>query len=343
MYYDAKSLRKHCWQTAAFPYFLIEGDFYALVWMDSLLFSGDRSPISLAGSPVAAQTQRKSFSGTLCAHRGLHDGNQQVYENSMKAFALAADSGYGIEMDVQLTLDDQLVIHHDASTARVCGTDCVITQTAYADLPAIPDGSQVPLFSDFLTLIAGRVPLIVEIKAHGDPIRNAQATLRFLRAYKGPYCIESFDTQIVRYFRKHAPEIIRGQLASGNPAAVKTKGFSPYFAHKHLLFNFRCRPHFIAYDCNHQASPALLLAKHVFGTFLVAWTVRDQQTLDKARKRFDTWILKSSHPCRLPIPKTHEPRRQQAFSEIHPAHIYQKQIRITRMRKFLEFSAVQRW
>lgn len=247
-------------------------------------------------APSFKRPGARALSGKLYAHRGLHDGNRQVFENSMKAFSLAADSGYGIEMDVQLTRDRVLVIHHDASTARICGADKTITQTDYADLPPLPDGSAIPLFSDFLTLIAGRVPLVVEIKSHGDHDQTAAATLAALRQYKGPFCVESFHPHIVRYVRLHAPDVVRGQLASGKPYAGKPKSFFSHFTHKHLLHNFCGRPHFIAYDCNHQASPSLPIARRLFGAFLVAWTVRDQATLDKVRKRYDSWIFESFIP-----------------------------------------------
>ncbi|MBN1777004.1 MAG: glycerophosphodiester phosphodiesterase [Clostridiales bacterium] len=234
--------------------------------------------------------------GKLYAHRGLHDGNRQVIENSMKAFSLAVDGGYGIELDVQLTRDNQLVVHHDASTARICGADRIITQTDYADLPSLPDGSPIPLFTDLLALVAGRVPLVVEIKSHGDHDKTAAAALAHLRVYQGPFCVESFHPQIVRYVRLYAPDVIRGQLASGKPYTGKAKSYISHFTHKHLLHNFRGRPHFIAYDCKHRASPSLLLAKSLFGAFLVAWTIKDQPLLDKARRRYASWIFEGFTP-----------------------------------------------
>ncbi|HRX09986.1 MAG TPA: glycerophosphodiester phosphodiesterase family protein [Candidatus Limiplasma sp.] len=230
------------------------------------------------------------------AHRGLHDGNRQVFENSMQAFSLAADQGYGIELDVQLTRDHRLVVHHDASTARICGEDHIITQTDYADLPALPDGSPIPRFEDFLALIAGRIPLVVEIKSYGDHEKTTASALALLRAYQGPYCVESFHPQIVRYVRLHAPEVIRGQLASGKRYTDTSKPFFTHFVRKHLLCNVLGRPHFIAYDCSHRASPSLLLAKRLFGAILIAWTVKNQPALDKARARYSSWIFEGFTP-----------------------------------------------
>ena len=109
----------------------------------------------------------------LYAHRGLHDGNQVVFENSMQAFTQAVKHGYGIEMDLQSTRDGQVVVHHDLNTLRVCGTDAIIEQTDYADLPLLPDGTPIPLFADFLQLVGGKVPLIIELKHHKEYIRHS--------------------------------------------------------------------------------------------------------------------------------------------------------------------------
>ena len=93
--------------------------------------------------------------GWLYAHRGLHDGNVNVPENSLAGFGLAVEKGYGMELDVQLTKDGQLVVHHDGNTRRVCGVDAVIRQTNFADLPLLPDGSHIPLLTEVLANIMG--------------------------------------------------------------------------------------------------------------------------------------------------------------------------------------------
>ena len=247
-------------------------------------------------APARRHSGAEGLKGKLYAHRGLHDGNRQVVENSMRAFTQAVDNGYGIELDVQLTGDNRLVIHHDANTERICGKNHIITQTDYADLPLLPDGSSIPLFEEFLAMIAGRVPLVVEIKSHGDHERTAEAVLAHMRTYEGPFCVESFHPGIVRYVRLHAPEVIRGQLASGKAFFGKPKSLFSHFAHKHILYNLFGRPHFIAYDCKHQSSPSLLIIKNLFNAFLIAWTVKDQPTLDKASKRYASWIFEGFTP-----------------------------------------------
>ena len=152
----------------------------------------------------------------LYAHRGLHDSNQSVIENSMQAFALAVERGYGMELDLQTTRDGQVVIHHDLNTKRVCGVDAIIEQTDYSDLPLLPDGTPLPLFADFLKLVDGKTPLIIELKYHRQYPLTVRKALEMLKDYHGDYCLESFHPAIVRMLRLHAPEQLRGQLSSGN-------------------------------------------------------------------------------------------------------------------------------
>jgi glycerophosphoryl diester phosphodiesterase len=236
----------------------------------------------------------------LYAHRGLHDGNRAVIENSMRAFALAAERGYGMEMDLQTTRDGQVVIHHDLNTLRVCGADAVIEQTDYADLPFLPDGAPIPLFSDFLKLVDGRVPVIIELKYHEQYLRTIRAALALLKDYRGDYYLESFHPAIVRYLRRHAKGALRGQLSSGklgggtNPAAA--------FMLKHLLVNALSRPHFIAYDFHHARTPSLWFNRFLFKPVLVAWTVRSQADLDAARKRYDAVMFEGFVPDSTPQP-----------------------------------------
>ena len=92
-------------------------------------------------APGRARPDASALTGWLYAHRGLHGGS--VPENSLAAFSRAAEAGYGIELDVQLTLDGRLVVHHDASLKRVCGADLRICDITFEELcrHLLPDGS----------------------------------------------------------------------------------------------------------------------------------------------------------------------------------------------------------
>ncbi len=236
-------------------------------------------------APGRKRPDASALTGWLYAHRGLHGGD--VPENSLGAFSRAVEAGYGIELDVQLTRDGFLVVHHDASLKRVCGADLRICDITFEELcrHPLPDGSCVPLFSDVLTLVGGRVPLIVEVKHHGGAARNAASALQQLGAYGGPYCVESFHPLAMRYFRLHAPDVVRGQLAMGGARQPGETGFIAYFALKHLLVNSLSRPHFVAYSCPEDHTLAMWLMRRCFHPLLAAWTLRSQEALDGALAR----------------------------------------------------------
>ena len=236
-------------------------------------------------APDHSRPDASALSGWLYAHRGLHDGNHSVPENSLAAFERAVEAGYGMELDIQLTKDGQLVVHHDGSLKRVCGVDRNIRDLTYQELCAIPlpDGSRVPLFSEVLALVNGRAPIIVEVKHYGGAAKNAAAALAMLKAYSGPYCVESFDPTAMRYFKKHAPHIVRGQLASGGKWAREELNLAAYLALRSLLVNCVSRPHFVAYSVPEDHTASMWLMKHAFKPLLASWTIRSQETLDGAR------------------------------------------------------------
>ena len=128
------------------------------------------------------------------AHRGLHEKDLSVPENSMAGFKAAVEAGYGIEFDLQLTKDKKVVVHHDRSLKRVCGADVSIGDLTYKELQQYRlqnTEERVPLFSDVLALVDGRTPLIIELKHYDDADLLCPLVWELLRNYKGPYCVES--------------------------------------------------------------------------------------------------------------------------------------------------------
>lgn len=253
-------------------------------------------------APARRRPDATGLMGKLYAHRGLYNAEHGVPENSLAAFRRAAEAGYGIELDVQQTQDGQLVVFHDADTLRVCGAASQIIQTPYAQLPPLPDHTPLPLFTDVLTLVAGRVPLLVEIKPYGSPSANAAAALEALRGYAGPWCVESFHPLAVRYFRKNAPDALRGQLAMGGRFSPGEARRVEFWALKYLLVNVLGRPHFVAYSCAEDRNLALWLMKRWFHPLLAAWTIRDQQALDRARTHYQLPIFEHFIPDGKPEP-----------------------------------------
>ena len=228
----------------------------------------------------------------------MHDGNHQVAENSLEAFRRAVEAGYGMELDVQLTADDQLVVFHDKSLKRVCGVDKDLYTQTYAQLQEypLPDGSKIPLFSEVLALVDGKTPMIVEIKYHDRIAQTCEAAYEQLRRYKGAYCVESFHPLAVRWFRQHAPEVVRGELASGGKWKPGELNRFEHFAMKYLLPLCLTRPHFVAYCAAEDGNLSMWLEKKLFRPYLAAWTIRDQKLMDRVQKEYDYPIFELFTP-----------------------------------------------
>ena len=224
------------------------------------------------------------------AHRGLHD--EVSPENSMSAFKRAVEAGYGFELDVHLLADGELAVIHDSSLKRTAGADKKIEELTVADLSAYTlQGTQetIPLFSDVLKMVDGRVPMIVEIKTEGNNTAAVtEATCRMLQEYKGLYCVESFDPRAVHYVRKHYPEIVRGQLAHNS---LQEKSQVPWilrFMLTYDLMNFLVVPDFIAYRYKDRKTLSNFLCRKLWRVQGVSWTLTDEEQYRQAVK--EGWI-----------------------------------------------------
>jgi len=218
----------------------------------------------------------------LYAHRGLFGSDMP--ENSMAAFAAAVDAGYGIELDVHTTTDGIAVVHHDDSLIRICGVDKMIEQSSYEEIKdvTLPDGSKLPLFKDVLSLVGGKVPLIVELKCTKTNTRVADVAAEVLNDYGGEYCVESFDPFVVKRYKKLHREIMCGQLAGRTYSKGDSKKMHLIkFCAERLLFNVISRPDFVAYDVTHKNNLSFRLCR-LFGAETALWTIRDKETCDMA-------------------------------------------------------------
>ena len=225
------------------------------------------------------------------AHRGLH-GNG-VPENSMQAFRLALEGGYGIELDVHLMKDGTLAVIHDASLKRTTGADIHIEDLTVADLDQYTlEGTQerIPLFKDVLALFNGKAPLIVELKtASGNHAALAKAACEMLDSYNGVYCLESFDPRVIHWLRKNRPDLCRGQLAENFFRSPKNKlpGYLK-FVLTHQLENFLVVPDFVSYKFADRKILGIWLVRKLWRVQGVTWTIKRQADYDTAVK--NGWI-----------------------------------------------------
>ena len=210
------------------------------------------------------------------AHRGLHDISNSIPENSLLAFLAAEAEGYGVELDVQLSKDGQVVVFHDDTLNRMCGVDGRVDAYDYDELKEFSlQGTMqhIPLFSDVLAVLGNGIgPLIVELKTGPRNGELCMKTLNLLKQYPGRYCIESFNPFIVRWFKVNAPEIFRGLLAASKEEYMPQ--YPPFVAKllSNCALRFLCKPDFIAYQNVERPQKVLKLREK--GTMLIAWTSR---------------------------------------------------------------------
>lgn len=240
-------------------------------------------------APSAKKNNNKKRFVRDYAHRGLHGGN--IDENTIEAFAAACDAGYGIELDVQLAADGEVVVLHDYDTSRMCGTKYSVAKTdskTLTELKMPNSGSHMPLFKDALNIVSGRVPLLIELKGENLDTRLCDAVHKLLCEYGGDYCVESFNPVLLQKFKKLEPDTVCGILSCRMKDA-RSMNFIMRFALENMLLNFLCRPDFVAYKFDELNFSAKLC--HRMGAVLFAWTPRGSQQCLAAKKRFDAVIF----------------------------------------------------
>lgn len=245
-----------------------------------------------------APGQAAPFAGRCYAHRGLHSPDKSIPENSLAAFDAAAAAGYGMELDVQLSKDGQVVVFHDDTLDRVTGVHGRVDAFDWAELKEMPlcgTGHHMPLFTEVLATVAGRTPLIVELKSGPRNKELCQKTLALLRNYPGDFCVESFDPTIVAWFRRNAPDILRGQL-SDSCASFRKDGDSLLgaFVLSRCLGNFLARPQFIAWGPDPKNAAVRFVEG--FGPMRVFWTARPGMDHEALTRQYDGVIFEHYAP-----------------------------------------------
>ena len=255
---------------------------------------------------MIGRPDRKPHLDVLYAHRGLHDNASDAPENTMAAFKKAVDAGFGIECDVQLSKDGVPVIFHDFTLQRCArredgnvpeGKVIDYTYEELQQFHILDSDEKIPKFEDFLKLVDGKVPLIVELKIELKDLSVCPKVDSLLKDYKGVYCIESFNPLGVFWYRKNRPHIMRGQLSDEfhKDKPEEFKGIL-YFVLTQLLLNFITKPDFIAFNRKYSDSFSLNLCRRLYGCTCAAWTIKDQQQLEEAKDKFDIYIFDSFLP-----------------------------------------------
>ena len=243
--------------------------------------------------------RQKAMDGWLYAHRGYHK-NPEAPENSLAAFERAVDNGFGIELDVHLLKDGGLGVFHDSSLKRMASGKGRIEDLKTGQLKnyRLADSQEtIPTFGEVLSLVAGRVPMIIELKTvNGNDVQLCETVMKALEGYEGQYCIQSFDPRVVRWMKKNHPEIIRGQLSTN---FLKDRGdlkpVRAFFATS-MCFNFLTRPDYISYCHKYRRTPSNWICRHIWRSPGASWTLRSPKALEEARKERSWPIFEGFDP-----------------------------------------------
>lgn len=244
----------------------------------------------------------------IIAHRGLHSKEKGIPENSLPAFQWAVDEQIPIELDVHLTKDGEIVVFHDDNLKRMTGLNKIVedcTCGELADLRLAGTEYGIPLMNRVLRLVAGRVPLLIELKDNGFSGVLEEKLMELLHCYRGEYMLQSFNPYVLLWLKKHAPRVKRGQLSQKSFAKVNSGGASgalsgpQSFLKKqvlgNMLFNGITKPDFIAYNI-HDLKPEMAKKWKKKGYSLLAWTVRTEGEMRKADWLCDGFIFERLSP-----------------------------------------------
>jgi glycerophosphoryl diester phosphodiesterase len=236
------------------------------------------------------------------AHRGLHDAARGIIENMPGAAQAAVAGNFAIECDIQLTSDGEAMVHHDDELGRLTeGSGALLAKTA-AELKAVSfrnTPERMMTLADLCALVAGRVPLVIEVKSHFDGDRKLVTRMaEVLKSYDGPAAGMSFDPDQVMALRELIPQRPRGIVAERYYIAEEWPDASPAQRREmtHLSHFFRTQPDFVAYWVDELPSLAPWIAHNIFGRPLLTWTVRTPAQRARAARHADQMIFEGFVP-----------------------------------------------
>lgn len=244
---------------------------------------------------MTGKPDMSAFMGANIAHRGYHDNENGVPENSLPAFEAAIEKGFAIELDIQLSSDGVAMVFHDADLERVCGVQGKIWDYTAAELKEMKlfdTDETIPTFEETLALIDGRVPLLVEYKMDRVDTAVCAAGQALLDNYNGEYAMQCFDPRALLWYKKNAPQVARGQLAEEFWDNEKYNGKALYLLLTYMPENVATRPDFISYKATHKDNISLKICR-LLGAKTACYTLKSAEELSFVNGEFDMYIFDS--------------------------------------------------
>lgn len=200
---------------------------------------------------------------SFIAHRGLHSIDFTIPENSLRAFERAIEQGFAIEFDVTLMGDGTLVVFHDKDLKRMTGQEGRLLDLRYDQVKKLrlhDTKETIPTLTRVLELVNGRVPLLIELKHHGNKETLCKNFMAIMDQYKGVWAVQSFHPMTIHWFKKNRKEIIRGQIAEYFLQDESLKPLTKFLL-KRMFFNLINQVDFINYGIKNMPNPYVDKAK----------------------------------------------------------------------------------
>lgn len=246
-------------------------------------------------APRMKKPDMSAFEGVRFAHRGYFDNETDAPENSLPSFEAAIEKGFGIELDVQLSSDGVAMVFHDADLERMCGVEGKIWEYACAELQQmklLDSDCTIPTLQQAMDFIGGRTPVLVEYKMDRVDTNVCVKGNEILQNYDGDYCIQAFDPRAVMWYKKNAPDVVRGQLCQEYWKDEKYNGKALYLALTYMVSNVATRPDFISYKFTDAYNISLNLCR-LMGAKTACWTLRSADDYNSVKGDFDMYIFDS--------------------------------------------------
>lgn len=231
------------------------------------------------------------------AHRGYHNKEKLIPENSMAAFRAAVAKGYGIELDVHITKDGKLAVFHDDTLERMCqqpGDVEAYTMAELRQFHLLNTTERIPELGEVLSYVDGRVPLLIELKIPGRNLAVCKVSYQMLKDYRGRFMVQSFNTMGLYWYRKHAPGILRGQLSCNLTKSEEKESYLLRFLIRFLLLNMLGRPDFISYKLKDLPNFSVFVCRKLFGVPTAVWTLRTEEAFRQGKEKHNMCIFEKT-------------------------------------------------
>ncbi len=231
-----------------------------------------------------------SWMSGVSSHRGWFLKDQSIAENSMSAFKLSLEKNLDIELDVRMTKDHQIIAFHDSNLERMCQSNILVEEATYYELLQFKLGNSnegIPLLSEVLNEVGGKVNLFVEIKPTENIEFICELVTEQLDQYNGNFTVCSFQPLVLMWFRKNRPGYIRGQniqlflfdkrLSIINRVLLTINGYNLFTRADYISVHFKLA-HWFSW-------------MRFFKGFISSWAISSDTDYLKLKKKVDHLII----------------------------------------------------